>query len=64
MVQTITFDSASHLLDDRKRSIFLTVSAGSHDSTKRYDLVMRDAVSNIEVLRLPIKVDLAFGNDF
>jgi len=63
-VQTITFDSASHLLDERKRSILLTVLAGSHDPSKRYDLVMRDAVSNIEVLRLPIKVDLAFGNDF
>jgi uncharacterized protein (TIGR02687 family) len=63
-VQTITFDSASHLLDERKRSILLTVLAGAHDPAKRYDLVMRDAVSNIEVLRLPIKVDLAFGNDF
>ena len=63
-VQSITFDSASQLLDERKRSIFLTVLAGAHDPHKRYDLVMRDAVSNIEVLRLPIKVDLAFGNDF
>ncbi len=63
-VQTITFDSTSHMLDERKRSILLTVLAGSHDPNKRYDLVMRDAVSNIEVLRLPIKVDLAFGNDF
>lgn len=63
-VQSITFDSASHMLDERKRSILLTVLAGSHDPSKRYDLVMRDAVSNIEVLRLPIKVDLAFGNDF
>jgi uncharacterized protein (TIGR02687 family) len=63
-VQSITFDSTSQLLDERKRSIFLTVLAGAHDPHKRYDLVMRDAVSNIEVLRLPIKVDLAFGNDF
>lgn len=63
-VQTITFDSTSHMLDERKRSILLTVLAGAHDPAKRYDLVMRDAVSNIEVLRLPIKVDLAFGNDF
>jgi hypothetical protein len=63
-VQSITFDSTSQLLDDRKRSIFLTVLAGAHDPHKHYDLVMRDAVSNIEVLRLPIKVDLAFGNDF
>lgn len=63
-VQSITFDSTSQLLDERKRSVFVTVLAGAHDPHKRYDLVMRDAVSNIEVLRLPIKVDLAFGNDF
>ena len=63
-VQSITFDSTSQLLDERKRSVMLTVLAGAHDPHKRYDLVMRDAVTTIEVLRLPIKVDLAFGNDF
>ncbi|MGK5008908.1 BREX-1 system phosphatase PglZ type A [Janthinobacterium sp. MDB2-8] len=62
--QSITFDSTSQLLDERKRSILLTVLAGAHDPHKHYDLVMRDAVSNVEVLRLPVKVDLAFGNDF
>ena len=63
-VQSITFDSTSQLLEERKRSVLLTVLAGAHDPHKRYDLVMRDAVSKVEVLRLPIKVDLAFGNDF
>ncbi len=63
-VQSLTFDSTSQLLDERKRSVFLTVLAGAHDPHKRYDLVMRDAVSKVEVLRLSIKVDLAFGNDF
>lgn len=63
-VQSITFDSTSQLLDERKRWILLTVLAGAHDPHKHYDLVMRDAVSNVEVLRLPVKVDLAFGNDF
>jgi hypothetical protein len=62
--QSITFDSTSQLLDERKRSVLLTILAGPHDSHKHYDLVMRDAVSNVEVLRLPVKVDLAFGNDF
>jgi len=62
--QSLTFDSASQLLDERKRSVFLTVQAGIHDPHKRYDLVMRDAVTKVEVLRLPMKVDLAFGNDF
>lgn len=63
-VQSITFDSASQLLDERKRSVLLTVLAGSYDPHKNYDLVMRDAVSNVEVLRAQVKVDLAFGNDF
>ena len=62
--QALTFDSNSQLLDERKRSVLLTVQAGTHDPHKRYDLVMRDAITKVEVLRHPIKVDLAFGNDF
>lgn len=62
--QSLTFDSTSQLLDERKRSVFLTVLAGSHDPHKQYDLVLRDATTKVEVLRLPMKVDLAFGNDF
>ena len=62
--QSLTFDSRSQLLDERKRSVYLTVQSGTHDPHKRYYLVMRDAATKVEVLRLPIKVDLAFGNDF
>ena len=62
--QSLTFDSTSQLLDERKRSVYLTVQSGTHVPHKRYDLVMRDAATKVEVLRLPIKVDLAFGNDF
>jgi uncharacterized protein (TIGR02687 family) len=62
--QTLTFDSASQLLDERKRSVFLTILSGNYESHKRYDLVMRDAVTKVEVLRQPVQIDLAFGNDF
>lgn len=62
--QTLTFDSTSQLLDERKRSVFLTILSGNYDSRKRYDLIMRDAVTKVEVLRQPVHVDLAFGNDF
>jgi len=62
--KSLTFDSASQLMDERKRSVFLTVLAGAHDPHKLYALVMRDAVTRVEVLRHPMKVDLAFGNDF
>jgi uncharacterized protein (TIGR02687 family) len=62
--QSLTFDSTSKLLDERKRSVFLTIRTGNYESRKRYDLVMRDAVTKFEVLRHPVQVDLAFGNDF
>jgi uncharacterized protein (TIGR02687 family) len=62
--QTLTFDSISQLLDERKRSVFLTILSGNYESHKRYDLVMRDAVTKVEVLRQPVQIDLAFGNDF
>ncbi len=62
--QTLTFDSNSQLLDERKRSVFLTILSGNYESHKRYDLVMRDAVTKVEVLRQLVQIDLAFGNDF
>ncbi len=62
--QTITFDSASQLLDERKRSLMITVLSGAYDRNKDYFLVARDAVTKVEVLRAPLKVDLAFSNDF
>jgi uncharacterized protein (TIGR02687 family) len=62
--QTLTFDSTSQLHDERKRSAFLTVRSGNYEPHKRYDLVMRDAATRVEVLRQPFTIDLAFGNDF
>ncbi len=62
--QSITFDSASGLMDERKRSIFLTVKSGSYDKSKDYFLIVRDAQTKVEVVRIPLRVDLAFANDF
>jgi uncharacterized protein (TIGR02687 family) len=62
--QTLTFDSASALMDERKRSVILTVLAGSYDRTHDYYLVCRDATTQVEVLRIPHRIDLAFSNDF
>lgn len=62
--QTLTFDSTSQLLDERKRSVFLTVLSGSYQPLKRYDLILRDAVTKVEVLRHQVTIDLAFGSDF
>jgi len=42
----------------------LTVRSGSYDRNKDYYLIARDAQTKVEVLRSPLRVDLAFANDF
>ncbi len=62
--QSQTFDSDSELMDKRKRSVMLTVRTGNHDRNKDYYLIARDAQTKVDVLRLPLRIDLAFANDF
>jgi uncharacterized protein (TIGR02687 family) len=62
--QTVTFDSESSSLDDRKRSVKLTLKSGTYDPKKDYYLVLRDTVTSIEHERIPIKIDLAISNVF
>lgn len=61
---TVTFDSSSSSMDDRKKSVILTVKAGSYDPKKDYHLVIRDATSKVELHRIVMKIDLALANDF
>lgn len=61
---SVTFDSASGLMDERKRSVILTVKSGTYDKTKDHYLIARDVQTKVEVIRIPLKVDLAFANDF
>ena len=62
--QSLSFDSESQLMDERKRSVILTILTGSYDRNHDHLLIARDAQTKVEVLRLPLKVDLAFTNDF
>ena len=62
--QILTFDSTSPMLDERKRSMMLTLAAGSYDRAKDYFLVARDAKTKAEAWRSPLRIDLAFSNDF
>jgi hypothetical protein len=62
--QILTFDSTSPMLDERKRSMMLTLAAGSYDRTKDYFLSARDAKTKAEAWRAPLRIDLAFSNDF
>ena len=62
--QMVTFDSTSSVIGDRVKSVILTIGSGSYDRQKDYHLVARDAQTKVEVLRAPLKIDLAFSNDF
>ena len=60
----ITFDSQSSSVEDRKKSVKLMVKAGQYDKKREYALVLRDAETMIEYMRIPIMIDLTFSNDF
>jgi hypothetical protein len=63
--QSLTFDSASGLMDERKRSVMLTIKSGQATTrAKDHFLIARDTQTKVEVVRIPLKVDLAFANDF
>jgi hypothetical protein len=61
---TLTFDSASEQMDDRKKSASLIVKSGSYDKKKEYYLVLRDSADKTEIDRIPLTIDLSFGNEF
>jgi hypothetical protein len=61
---SLTFDSQSSSMDDRKKSAKMIIKAGQYDKKKEYALVLRDSETKIEYLRVPLIIDLAFSNDF
>jgi uncharacterized protein (TIGR02687 family) len=62
--QVLTFDSTSSSMSDWVRSVFLTIRSGTYDRQRDYHLVARDVQSKTEVLRMAVRIDLAFSNDF
>jgi len=62
--ETVTFDSSSSSMDERKKSVRLMLKSREYDSKKEYALVLRDPETDIEYERIPVTIDLAFINDF
>ncbi|MCY7347384.1 MAG: hypothetical protein LH614_14340, partial [Pyrinomonadaceae bacterium] len=63
--QTVTFDSSSNSMDDRRKNIQLTLRAGQYERTKIYSLT---AIDNDRVVKIyidyKIAIDIAFTSDF
>ncbi len=63
-VETVTFDSASDSIEERKKSIRLELRTGTYDKTKPYRLVLRDVENDAEVQSVPVVIDRSFEDDF
>lgn len=63
--QSVTFESVSNSMDERRKSVQLTLRAGNYDRTRSYELT---AIDDYEVVKkylsYPITIDLAFSSDF
>lgn len=63
-VDTVTLDSDSNIVDERKKSVRLKLSTGDYDKTKPYRLVLRDADTDAEIQAVPVQIDRTFDDDF
>ena len=62
--EKLTFDSESESLEQRKKSIKLTLKQKDYNNKKDYYLVLRDSETQIEYERIALKIDLAFMDEF
>ena len=63
-IESITCDSTSDSIDERKKSVRFELRSGSYDKTNPYRLVLRDADNDAEVQSVPVVIDRSFDDDF
>ena len=63
-IEAVTFDSTSSNLDERQKSVILTLRDRPYDKRTPYRLVLRDADTGIEQESLDIIIDRAITDDF
>ena len=63
-IESVTFDSMSSNLDERKKSVILTLRDRPYDKRTPYRLVLRDADTGIEQAGLDVIIDRAITDDF
>jgi uncharacterized protein (TIGR02687 family) len=63
-IETVTFDSSSDKMDERKKWVSLVLKDIEYDKRTSYRLVLRDAETGIEQQGVPVVIDRAFTDDF
>jgi uncharacterized protein (TIGR02687 family) len=62
--ETVTFDSASEKMEERQKSVMLTLQDREYDKKATYRLVLRDADTGVEVQSVDVVIDRAIADDF
>lgn len=64
-VETVSFDSSAKTVDERTKSVMIKLKGASFDRTKLYSLVLQnDDDAKTEYSSYPVRIDLAFQDDF
>jgi uncharacterized protein (TIGR02687 family) len=63
-VETVTFDSTSDKMDERKKWVQLVLQDHPYHKHTAYRLVLRDADTGIEQQSVPVTIDRVFADDF
>ena len=63
-IESVTFDSTSSNIDERQKSVILTLRDRPYDKRTPYRLVLRDAATGIEKAAHDIIIDRAITDDF
>jgi len=63
-IQTVSFESASAEMADRKKEVVLTLKNVNFAGGKTYRLILRNAETDIEEQSIPVRIDRVFTSDF
>ena len=63
-IESISFESSSNNIEERKKSITLVLQDRQYDKKAKYRLVLRDAETGVEQESVDVIIDRAFTDDF
>lgn len=63
-IEKLTFESTSDSMEDRQKTVTLTLKDGQYDKRKSYRLILRDAGTGVEQESVDVMIDRAIADDF
>ena len=63
-IETVTFESQSDSIDERQKSVILTLQDRQFDKKRPYRLILRDTATDIEHQSVEVIIDRAIVDDF